>query len=81
MDTDILDYMQAHVRAGVCVCVHVLSRSIVSDSLWPHGLSPTRLLCLLDIPGKHTGVDFHFLLQGICSTQELNPCVLRFQHC
>ena len=25
----------------------VLSRSVVSDSLWPHGLSPTRLLCLL----------------------------------
>ena len=24
----------------------VLRRSVVSDSLWPHGLQPTRLLCL-----------------------------------
>ena len=34
----------------VCVCVcaraRVLSCSAVSDSLWPHGLWPTRLLCL-----------------------------------
>ena len=27
---------------GMCA---VLSRSVVSDSLWPHGLQPTRLLC------------------------------------
>ena len=26
-------------------CRAVLSRSVVSDSLWPHGLQPTRLLC------------------------------------
>ena len=26
----------------VCVCV---SHSVMSDSLWPHGLKPTRLLC------------------------------------
>ena len=35
----------------------MLSRSVVSDSLWPHGLRPTRLLCLWDSPGKNTGVD------------------------
>ena len=28
----------------MCVCVCV-SCSVVSDSLWPHGLQPTRLLC------------------------------------
>ena len=31
------------------------SRSVVSDSLWPHGLQPTRLLCPQDSPGKNTG--------------------------
>ena len=32
------------------------SRSVVSDSLWPHGLQPTRLLHPWDFPGKSTGV-------------------------
>ena len=46
--------------------------------LQPHGLQPTRLLCPWDSPGKNTGVDCHFLLQGIFPTQELNPGLL---HC
>ena len=29
----------------ICVCCAVLSCSVISDSLWPHGLQPTRLLC------------------------------------
>ena len=37
--------------------------SVVSDSVRPHGLQPTRLLHLWDSPGKNTGVGFHFLLQ------------------
>ena len=32
------------------------NRSVMSDSLWPHGLQPTRLLCPWDFPGKSTGV-------------------------
>ena len=32
------------------------SRSVVSDSLWAHGLQPTRLLRPRDFPGKSTGV-------------------------
>ena len=32
------------------------SRSVVSDSLQPHGLQPTRLLCPWEFPGKSTGV-------------------------
>ena len=28
----------------------------MSDPLWPHGLQPTRLLCLWSFPGKNTGV-------------------------
>ena len=33
----------------------VFSHSVVSDSLWCHGLQPTRLLCPWDFPGKNTG--------------------------
>ena len=40
------------------------SRSVVSDSLRPHGLQPTRLLCPWDFPGKSTGVGCHCLLQN-----------------
>ena len=38
------------------------SRSVVSDSSWPHGLQPTRLLHPWDFPGKSTGVGCHCLL-------------------
>ena len=41
----------------------------MSDSLWPHGLQPTRLLCPWDFPGKSTGVGCHCLLH----TQLLHP--------
>ena len=41
------------------------SRSVMSDSLRPHGLQPKRLLCSRDFPGKNTGVGCHFLLQEI----------------
>ena len=44
------------------------SRSVVSDSLWPHGLySPWNS------PGQNTGVGNISLLQGIFPTQGLNP--------
>ena len=38
------------------------SHSVVSDSLRPHGLQPTRLLHPWDFPGKSTGVGWHCLL-------------------
>ena len=38
----------------------VLSHSVMSDSLWPHGLQPTRLLCPWDSPGKNTWVAISF---------------------
>ena len=34
--------------------VKVNSCLVVSDSLWPHGLQPTRLLCPWNSPGKNT---------------------------
>jgi len=36
------------------------SRSVVSDSSWPHGLQPTRLLHPWDFPGKSTGSGCHW---------------------
>ena len=39
------------------------SRSVMSDSLLPHELRPTRLLRPWDFPGKSTGMGCHFLLQ------------------
>ena len=48
-------------------------RLVVSDSLQPHGLWPTRLLSPWDSPGTDTGVGCHALLQGIFPTQGLNP--------
>ena len=53
-----------------------VGRSVVSNSLWPHGLWLARLFCPWDFPGKNTGVGCHFLLQGIFLTQGLNPCLL-----
>ena len=41
------------------------SRSFMSDSSRPHGLQPTRLLCLWDFPGKSTGVGCHCLLWNV----------------
>ena len=38
------------------------SHSVMSDSQWPHGLQPTRLLHPWDSAGKSTGVGCHCLL-------------------
>ena len=54
----------------------VYSCSVVSNSLWPHGLQPARLLCPWNYPGKNTEVGSHFLLQGIFPTQRSNPHIL-----
>ena len=51
------------------------------STLWDHmHYSPpwTIVLCPWDFPGKNTGMDWHFLLQGIFSTQESNLVLL---HC
>ena len=56
----------------LCCCA-LLSHSVMSDSLQPHGLQPTRLLCPWDFPSKNTGVGCYFLLQGIFLTQGWNP--------
>ena len=55
--------MVDNITTVACVCV---SSSVTSNSLQPHGLYPTRLLCPWDSPGKITGVGCLFLLQDCC---------------
>ena len=60
-------------RGSVCKVKWNKSHSVVSNSLWPHGLySPWNS------PGQNTGVGSLFLLQGIFPTQGSNPGLL---HC
>ena len=54
---------------------------VVSNSLRPHGLQPTRLLCPWHFPGKSTGVGCHSLLQGIYLEEtkiETDTCIPLF---
>ena len=50
----------------------------MSNSLRPHGLQPTMLLCPWDFPGKNTRVGCHFLLQEIFLIQGLTQvsCII-----
>ena len=48
------------------------SRSVVCNSLRPHGVPLITLLCPWDFPGKNSGLDCHFLLHRIFLTQALN---------
>ena len=48
---------------GILFLFLVLSRSVVSNSLRPHGLQSASFLHSWDSPGKNTGLGCHFLLQ------------------
>ena len=54
--------------------LYLVSRSVMSNSLWPHGL-----LCPWYSPGRNTGVGSHSLLQGIFPIQGLNPGLLHYR--
>ena len=71
--------MPPRYPAGPTACLALLcaGRSVVSDSLPPHGRQPTRFLCPWDSPGKNTGAGCHFLLQRIFRTQGSNLRLLR----
>ena len=66
MDEQMLGCTQKWGRRNVLECelsslstnvfYSLIHHSVVSDSLQPHGLEPTRLLCPWDSPGKSTGV-------------------------
>ena len=52
----------------------------MSDSLWPCGLYPARLLCPWSSPGKTTWVGSCTLLQEIFPSQGSNPGLLDCRH-
>ena len=56
------------------------SHSVMSDSLWPHGLQSARLLCPSGSLVKNSGVGCHAFLQEISPTQGSNPHLLRPLH-
>ena len=56
------------------------SCSVVSDSLWPHGLQPTRLLHAWDFPGRSTGVGFSHCLLPIFGYKEYNQSDFGVDH-
>ena len=60
-----------YVCVSASVCTH--GRSVTSDSLRPHGLGSTRLLCPRNSPGKNTRVDSHFFSSGECSQLAITP--------
>ena len=71
MQISIVPYLTSSVSAHACMW------SVLScESLWPHRLQSTRLLCPWDSPVKNTGECCHFLLQGIFPTQGSNLCLL-----
>ena len=57
-------------------CMFVLSHSVVSNSLQPHGLGLPGLLGPWDFP-KNTGIGCYSLLQGIFPTPDQTwvPCI------
>ena len=57
--------MNLHKNNSICTFPQSVqfSRSVVSDSLQPHGLYPAGLPCPWDSPGKNSGVGCRFLLQ------------------
>ena len=64
-------------ESAVCIgiCVFLLSHVQLFAAPWTVAHETPLSMRFHD---DHTGVDCHFLLQGIFLTQELNPCLL---HC
>ena len=54
--------------------------SVVSDSLLPYGLYPTRLLCSWGFPCQTIGVNCHAFLQGLFAAQGFDLCLLCLLH-
>ena len=64
----------------LCILIVVVAACVLSCVGFFLTPQTTRLLCPWDYPGKNTEVICHFLLQGIFSTQRLNPCLLHPLH-
>ena len=66
---NVLSYVQNYIHTHGSV-----SCSVVSNSLWPHGVSME-----LNSPGRNTGVGCHSFFQGIFPTQGLNLGLLNIR--
>ena len=70
----------AYFSLTIVLYVFILSMcvncSVMSNSLQPHGLQPTRLLYSWNSPSRNTGVGYHLLLQRIFPTQGSNSVLL-----
>ena len=82
VDTSILCFtvLQSTMLHIHCFYSESESHSVVSSSLWPHRLQPTRLLCPWHSPGQNTRVGNCSLLQGIFSTQESKTGLPHYRH-
>ena len=69
-----------YIYIYIYICIVCVSCSVMSDSLWPYVLYPSKLLSPWDAPGKNTGVSCHALLQGIFLTHGLNSGLLYLLH-
>ena len=67
--TEANQHMPKHTQGSGTV-----SRSVLSDSLRPHGLWPARLLYPWDSSGNNAGMGCHSLLQGSSRYNFLIPC-------
>ena len=71
--------VRSFVRGSLQGLLSLFSCTVMSNSLQPHGLYLTRLLCLWVSPGKNSGVGSYFLLQGIFPAQGSNPSLPYWQ--
>ena len=62
-----------HISPVGCRCKKSVLLAQLCPTLHRHELSPARLLCPWDSPGKNPRVGCHALLQGIFPTQGSNP--------
>ena len=64
-----------HLPFMVCCCWCLVAKLCLTP-LQPHGLSPARLLCPWEFPGKNTGVSYHFLLHTPKSRVDISSIFL-----
>ena len=67
-------------QASACMPACMLSHFSRVQLFATYGLQPARLHCPWESPSNNTGVDCHFLLQGILPIPELNPSLLCLLH-
>ena len=74
MQVTLSAWLGTHLGTHACTC------SVMFNSLQHQGLQPARLLWPWDFPGKNTGVDYYFLLEGIFPAQGSSPHLLCLLH-